>query len=64
VTDAWRDDRVGSALRGGNPLVMARMQSGFAVIGDTQHLPGRSLLLSDNRELEQLINPGGLKFTP
>ncbi len=26
-------------------MVMARMRSGFAVIGDTQHLPGYSLLL-------------------
>jgi diadenosine tetraphosphate (Ap4A) HIT family hydrolase len=27
---------------------MARMRSGFAVIGDTQHLPGYSLLLTDD----------------
>ena len=44
----WRDDRIGSALRGENPLVMARMRSGFAVIGDTQFLPGYSLLLTDD----------------
>src|SRR5579862_9466247 len=44
----WRDDRVGSALRGENPLVMARMRTGFAVIGDTQHLPGYSLLITDD----------------
>jgi hypothetical protein len=41
----WRDDRIGAAHRGENPMVMARMRSGFAVIGDTQHLPGYSLLL-------------------
>jgi diadenosine tetraphosphate (Ap4A) HIT family hydrolase len=41
-------DRIGSAHRGENPLVMARMRSGFAVIGDTQHLPGYSLLLTDD----------------
>ena len=41
----WRDDPVGSAHRGENPMVIARMRSGFAVIGDTQHLPGYSLLL-------------------
>jgi diadenosine tetraphosphate (Ap4A) HIT family hydrolase len=29
-------------------MVMARMRSGFAVIGDTQHLPGYSLLLTDD----------------
>jgi diadenosine tetraphosphate (Ap4A) HIT family hydrolase len=27
---------------------MARMRTGFAVIGDTQHLPGYSLLLTDD----------------
>jgi diadenosine tetraphosphate (Ap4A) HIT family hydrolase len=44
---SWREDRIGSARRGENPMVMARMRSGFAVIGDTQHLPGYSLLLSN-----------------
>jgi diadenosine tetraphosphate (Ap4A) HIT family hydrolase len=31
---------------------MARMRSGFAVIGDTQHLPGYSLLLTDDLEVD------------
>ena len=52
----WRDDRVGSALRGENPLVMARMRSGFAVIGDTQHLPGYSLLLTDDPSVNHLTD--------
>ncbi len=43
--DNWREDRVGSAERGENPTVLARMRSGWAVIGDTQHLPGYCLLL-------------------
>jgi diadenosine tetraphosphate (Ap4A) HIT family hydrolase len=50
----WRDDRIGAALRGENPLVMARMRSGFAVIGDTQHLPGYSLLLTDDPSADHL----------
>ena len=50
----WRDDRVGSALRGENPLVMARMRSGFAVIGDTQFLPGYSVLLTDDPSANHL----------
>lgn len=50
----WRDDRVGAALRGDNPMVMARMRSGFAVIGDTQFLPGYSVLLTDNPRIGQL----------
>lgn len=39
------DDRLAAAERGENPAVLARMISGFAVIGDTQHLPGYCLLL-------------------
>jgi diadenosine tetraphosphate (Ap4A) HIT family hydrolase len=50
----WREDRVGSALRGENPLVMARMESGFAVIGETQFLPGYSLLLTDDPSADHL----------
>jgi diadenosine tetraphosphate (Ap4A) HIT family hydrolase len=58
VTVDWRDDRVGSALRGDNPLVMARMRAGFAVIGDTQHLPGYSLLLTDDPAVDHLTDLG------
>jgi diadenosine tetraphosphate (Ap4A) HIT family hydrolase len=50
----WRNDRIGSAHRGENPLVMARMRSGFAVIGDTQHLPGYSLLLTEDASVNHL----------
>jgi len=46
VMDDWKKDRIGSALRGENPSVIARMKTGFAVIGDTQFLPGYCLLLS------------------
>jgi diadenosine tetraphosphate (Ap4A) HIT family hydrolase len=56
VASDWRDDRVGSALRGENPLVMARMRSGFAVIGDTQQLPGYSLLLTDDPSANHLTD--------
>lgn len=35
---------------------MARMRSGFAVIGDTQHLPGYSLLLTDDLEVNHLTD--------
>ena len=42
----WRADRIGSAERGENPMVIARMRSGFAVVGDTQFLPGYCLLLA------------------
>jgi diadenosine tetraphosphate (Ap4A) HIT family hydrolase len=56
VARNWRDDRVGSALRGENPLVLARLRSGFAVIGDTQHLPGYSLLLTDDPAVNHLTD--------
>lgn len=35
---------------------MARMRSGFAVIGDTQHLPGYSLLLTDDLDIDHLTD--------
>jgi hypothetical protein len=59
VTDAWRDDRVGSALRGGNPLVDGA--DAKRLRGHRRHAtsPGHSLLLADNRELEQLITRVG-----
>ena len=45
----WKNDRVGSCERGENPMVIARMPSGFAVIGDNQFLPGYCLLLASPR---------------
>ncbi len=53
MTD-WRTDRIGSALRGRNPTVLARMPGGFAVIGDVQFLPGYCVLLSDRPEVDRL----------
>lgn len=43
MTD-WRDDRIGAADRGENPMILARMASGYAFIGDTQFLPGYCVL--------------------
>jgi diadenosine tetraphosphate (Ap4A) HIT family hydrolase len=54
VVGEWRDDRIGSALRGGNPAVMRRLDAGFAVIGDVQFLPGYSVLLTDDPSVERL----------
>ncbi|MEV6104935.1 HIT domain-containing protein [Streptomyces sp. NPDC051940] len=50
----WRKDRIGSALRGENPTVLRRLQSGFAVLGDVQFLPGYSLLLADRPGVNRL----------
>ena len=44
--DDWKRNRIGSAERGENPTVIASMRSGFAVMGDTQFLPGYCLLLA------------------
>jgi diadenosine tetraphosphate (Ap4A) HIT family hydrolase len=41
----WKRDPIGSAERGENPTALARMRSGFAVLGWSQFLPGYSLLL-------------------
>lgn len=46
MSNIWKEDRIGSALRGENPTVITRMPSGFAVLGDTQFLPGYCLLLA------------------
>lgn len=46
-TTDWRVDRIGTALNGTNPTVMARLPGGFAVIGDVQWLPGYCVLLAD-----------------
>lgn len=43
--DSWKSDRIGACVRGENPTLLARMKSGFAVIGDTQFLPGYCVLL-------------------
>lgn len=43
---AWHEDRVGSALAGTNPTVLAELDAAFAVIGDVQWLPGYSLALT------------------
>lgn len=52
----FRTDRVGSALAGTNPTVLARMTAGFAVIGDSQHLPGYCVLLTDDPEANHLLD--------
>lgn len=45
MMENWKEDRIGSAQRGENPMVMVKMKSGFAVIGDNQFLPGYCVLL-------------------
>lgn len=42
----WKEDRIKSAVRGENPTVLLQMKSGFAVLGDTQFLPGYCILLA------------------
>lgn len=50
TVDDWNP--IAAAIRGENPKVMARMRTGFAVIGDSQFLPGYSLLLADDPALD------------
>lgn len=40
----FKADRVGYALRGENPTMIARMNSGFVFMSDTQFLPGWCIL--------------------
>jgi diadenosine tetraphosphate (Ap4A) HIT family hydrolase len=53
MTD-WREDRIGSALRGDNPTVLTRLPGSFAVIGDVQWLPGYCVLLADDPSVTRL----------
>ncbi|MGM0884601.1 MAG: HIT family protein [Bacillota bacterium] len=46
MNEEWKKDRFGAIERGENPMVLAKMKSGFAVIGDTQFLPGYCVLLA------------------
>lgn len=43
--EEWKKDRIGACRRGENPMLLARMKSGFAVLADTQFLPGYCVLL-------------------
>ncbi|MEU7011472.1 diadenosine tetraphosphate hydrolase [Streptomyces sp. NPDC046332] len=54
MTVDWRMDRIGTALRGENPTVLRRLKAGFAVIGDVQFLPGYSVLLVDEPDVQRL----------
>ncbi|MET9290892.1 diadenosine tetraphosphate hydrolase [Streptomyces sp. NPDC003077] len=54
MTGDWREDRIGSALRGENPTVLRRLEAAFAVIGDVQFLPGYSVLLVDDPSVQRL----------
>jgi len=63
--DDWRSDRIGSALRGDNPMVLAGLPGGFAVFGDVQWLPGYCVLLTDDpavARLTDLPRPRRLEF--
>ena len=55
---------VGDAERGENPTVLGRLSTGWAVIGDTQHLPGYCLLLysGDADHLTDLPRPRRAEF--
>ncbi len=54
--ESWKTDRVGSAIAGENPTVMARLNGGFAVIGDVQWLPGYSVLIADRPGVDRLTD--------
>lgn len=59
-----RHDPLGAAARGENPAVLGRLRTGWAVIGDTQHLPAYCLLLyaGDADQLTDLSRPRRAEF--
>ena len=52
----WRSDRIGSARNGTNPTVLAKLPQSYAVIGDTQYLPGYCVLLVDRPGVDRLTD--------
>lgn len=54
----WKMDRIGSAHRGENSMVLTKLKSEFVVMGDTQFLPGYCVLLP----LEQVNTLNDLDF--
>lgn len=49
INEEWKKDRIGSAINGTNPTIITKMKSGYAVIGDTQFLPGYCVLLPNKK---------------
>jgi diadenosine tetraphosphate (Ap4A) HIT family hydrolase len=58
------EERVAMARAGTNPYVIARMPSGWLVIGDVQMLPGYCLLLADPvvESLNALDEPARMRY--
>lgn len=52
----WQMDRIRSARAGTNPTVLAKLPRSFAVIGDTQFLPGYCVLLVDDPNIDRLTD--------
>lgn len=54
--EPWQSDRIGSARAGTNPTVLAKLPEAYAVIGDTQFLPGYCVLLVDDPSIDRLTD--------
>jgi len=54
--ETWKRDRIGSARAGTNPTVLAELPQSYAVIGDTQFLPGYCVLLVDDPAVDRLTD--------
>lgn len=60
----WQADRIGSALRGDNPMFVARMATGLVFLHDAQFLPGWCVLFAHPQigKLEDLGDDGARDF--
>lgn len=60
----WKRDRGGSAQAGTNPMIIATLEGGYAVMGDVQFLPGYCVLLASTmvEQLTDLDLPRRLAF--
>ena len=47
----WKEDRIGAAKNGSNPLLITELEHSYVVIGDTQFLRGYCVLLPKEKYL-------------
>lgn len=54
MSQPWVSNRVGSAIAGENPTVLAALDASFAAIGDVQWLPGYTVVLTNQLQVDRL----------
>ena len=50
----WKHDRVGAALRGEHPNIIAELEHTFVAMGDVQFLPGYCVVLTNQQGIDKI----------